>query len=346
MFGREKKEGAKYITIGLIIFILLLTFFIIKPFFIALLSAAVIAYVFYPLYRWVKRFIKNDNLASAIVLITVVLLFLVPLFLVLNTLVREAFGFYSTASDFLSTNKFDISKINDFIYAKSGISININSIILTVSGYLINIVRDFLATIPGTLLNLITMLFVLFYLFKDGEKLIAYIKSLIPINKAYKEKVFNEIGLVTNVVVFGQVLAAIAQATLGVIGFYIFGVRSPIFLGLVMIFFGLIPFLGTPFVWVPASLYLIFNGMMQSNSILFFKGIGLFLYGLILIANIDNVVRAVVGAETAKIHPIVIFIGVIGGIAAFGLIGIFIGPVILSLFLILLKFYKKHSLAN
>jgi predicted PurR-regulated permease PerM len=343
MFGREKNPQAKYILFGFIVLILILTFFILKPFFISILSAAVIAYIFYPLYKWIRKFIKNDTASSIVICVLIVLLFLVPLFIVLNMLVKQTISFYYTASDFMSSNTFDVSKINNFILDKTGIHIDISSIVLTLSGYFVNWLKEFLTSIPSKILNLVIMIFLLYYFFKDGEKIISYLKEFIPLDRKKKEFVINEIGSVTNGLVFGQVLAAVAQGILGMIGFYIFGIKSAVFLGLIMIFFGLIPFIGTPFVWVPASLYLVFTGMINSSSVTFFKGIGLFFYGLLLIANIDNLIRTYVGAGQARLHPVIVFIGVIGGIATFGIIGIVIGPVILSLFFILLKFYKHEK---
>jgi len=346
MFEKFKKEDnhfVKYVSFGFIILLLILTFFILKPFFVSILSAAILAYIFYPLYKLMRKYIKNESVSSLIVCFLILVLFIVPLFLVLNMLTKQIIGFYYTASDFLTNNTFDISTITSFIYDKTGFQIDIGSILLSISGYLISWLKNFFASLPMKLLGLIVTIMLLYFFFRDGERIIDYVKKFIPLNKKNKEKVFNEIGSVTNAIVFGQVLAAVAQGILGIIGFYIFGIKSAVLLGLVMIFFGLIPFIGTPFVWVPASLYLVFTGMMNSSSVTFFKGIGLFFYGLILIANIDNIIRPLVGAEQAKIHPAIVFIGVIGGIATFGIIGIILGPVILSLFLILLKLYNNEK---
>ena len=137
---------------------------------------------------------------------------------------------------------------------------------------------------------------------------------------------------------------ALAQGALGTIGFYIFGVKSAIFWGVIMAIFALIPFIGPAIIWVPASLFLIINGIIANSYWEIGMGIGLFVYGVAIISTIDNILRIKLIGGKSEVHPLTGLIGIIGGIELFGLIGIFVGPILLSLLITLFKdFSGKYA---
>jgi len=132
------------------------------------------------------------------------------------------------------------------------------------------------------------------------------------------------------------------QGVIGAIGFIIFGVGSPIFWGMMMAIFALIPFLGTAIIWVPASLILLIKGFLSNNGWMIGKGIGLFLYGLLIVSTLDNIIKPKLIGHKGKIHPAVVLLGILGGLNLFGFIGIFIGPIILAVFIALSKVYSDE----
>jgi predicted PurR-regulated permease PerM len=141
-------------------------------------------------------------------------------------------------------------------------------------------------------------------------------------------------------VIYAQLFVAFVQGIVGGLGFYLFGVPFPILSGVLIAFFALIPFIGTAIIWVPASLYLIFSGHFSQDFWVFGKGIGLFVYGLFIIATIDNILLAKIVNVKAKVSPIIVIIGVIGGASMFGVIGIFIGPILLPLLITYFETFK------
>jgi predicted PurR-regulated permease PerM len=155
-------------------------------------------------------------------------------------------------------------------------------------------------------------------------------------------QLIKEFGTITHTVVYAQLLIAVAQGIVGTIGYFIFGVPLPILLGFATAFFSLIPTVGTAIVWLPASLYLILTGYIAHDSIILFKGIGLFFYGLLIISMIDNVILAKIVHKKAKVNQILVIIGVIGGGALFGVPGIFIGPILLPLLITYFKTFKER----
>ena len=135
--------------------------------------------------------------------------------------------------------------------------------------------------------------------------------------------------------VLGQGLIAIIQGTLLGIGFLIFGLSDPFFWGIVGIFLSMIPFFGTPFLFVPAGLIAISNGNIGA-------GIGIILYGYLLVTMIDNFIRMAIGRKIANTHPLITIIGVVIGFPLFGIMGILFGPLLLSLFIILARIYRSN----
>jgi predicted PurR-regulated permease PerM len=142
---------------------------------------------------------------------------------------------------------------------------------------------------------------------------------------------------------YGNITIAIMQGILGAIGFMIFGVPSPILWGFVMVLFALIPYFGTAVVWLPAALNLIFSGYLQNNSSLTTRGIFLIVYGVLVISSIDNILKPKLIGAKANVHPILVLIGVLGGLSLFGFVGLFLGPMMLALLMTFIDIYEEEK---
>ena len=110
-----------------------------------------------------------------------------------------------------------------------------------------------------------------------------------------------------------------------------------------MALFALIPVLGTGFIWVPAALIIFFDGLAQNSNFLIFKGAGLFLYGLLIVSSIDNILRPKLIGERAGIHPLIILLGVFGGLLLFGPLGVIIGPLVISITTVIAEIYLSKK---
>jgi len=194
--------------------------------------------------------------------------------------------------------------------------------------------------IPNIIVGVALALFISFFLFKDGKKLMNSVVGMIPLNKQYSNKLIEKFGMVTYSVVYAHIIVAIVQGALGAIGFYIFGIESAIFWGVIMAIFALLPLIGPAIIWIPASLFLLINGIISNSYFGMGMGIGLFLYGIFIISISDNLLRVKLIGGRSDVHPLTVLIGIIGGINLFGLVGIFIGPIALSL---LITFFKDFS---
>jgi predicted PurR-regulated permease PerM len=220
------------------------------------------------------------------------------------------------------------------LYAQDAVSKSTNFIITKVT--------DTLLRLPAILINVLIMFFATFYLLIDGPLLAQRFKRLLPVAKKHQDHITAKLGEVTYALVYGSLVIAVLQGVLGGLAFWAVGVHSPIIWGCVMAVFALIPFLGTGIIWGPAAIYMVLAGASQGDSILLYKGIGLFLFGLLFISTIDNILKPRIIGNRTGIHPVLVLVGVLGGLAAFGIVGFVIGPLIIAVFKSVISIYETE----
>ncbi len=336
----DKKKETKYVLISAVIVLLILAFLIVRPFFNAIITAAITALVFLPVKKFIEKRIKSKNVSTILTLFLIFLIVTLPIMFVLNILSKEAVNAYTLFQEQQSAGKLSIECEKNMFLCSTFVKVSTilgnekivqyeEEIFRKLSGFILSIASSFLVSIPAKILELFIIIFLLFYFLRDSDKIAGFIRDILP--KKQSQNLIQKCSDVIFSVVYGAVLVAIVQGILGAIGFAIFGVPSPVLWGFVMIFFALIPLVGPAIIWLPAALWLIFTGIVTNNHLITFKGIGLLLYGIIIISSIDNILRPKIIGTRAKVHPAVILIGVIGGIGVFGLIGFIAGPLILAL---------------
>jgi predicted PurR-regulated permease PerM len=178
------------------------------------------------------------------------------------------------------------------------------------------------------------MFFGMFYGFREGETFMARIRTLIPLDPTLKDSLFFELRTITQAVLYGQVMTAVIQGSLGGIALLIFGVPNPLFWGAVMIITAFVPVLGTPIIWLPAAIGLMLDGEMG-------RGVGLIIVSATVVTNIDNFIRPRLVSGRTSVHPVLILIGVLGGLHLFGFIGMVVGPLVLAMLVAFVKFYEQ-----
>ena len=186
------------------------------------------------------------------------------------------------------------------------------------------------------------ILILAFFILKDWKSIFKKIYYLLPMRAKTKNRLVKEFGNIAHTVIYAQLFVAFVQGIVATIGFYIFGVPLPILLGIVVAFCALIPTIGTVMVWVPASFFLIINCYFSHDYWLLGKGIGLFIYGILVISTIDNILLVKIVQAKTNISPIVTILGVIGGVSMFGIPGIFIGPILLPLMMTYFETFKER----
>ena len=334
----------------------LLVFLVIKPFIGAILASVVLAYLFYPLYRFLAKKTKNKNFSSLITCFIVIIILLLPLFFILNTLTKEAYVSYLTSKqkvlqvgDFLNgcdpaDNPFCglINYMGDF-FNQPKVKYHLGTTIEKVTSYIIDGASNLVFSIPRFVLNFFVMLFSMFYLFKDEGHMFVNLRKILPLKDVYKKHLFERFGKVISAIIHGYIVVAIIQGIVGGIGFLIFGVSSPLIWGIVMAFAALVPFIGTGVIWLPPALIKLVNGIANNNTGQIIGGILFILYGIIIISSLDNILRPKIIGNKAKVHPVLILVGVLGGLYMLGFIGIIVGPMILALFSTFIQAYEKDK---
>lgn len=336
--------------------ILALAFIITRPFLPALFTGAIIAYLSYPLYKKTLKRINNKNIAAFIIAIVIVLIFTIPLIAVIGLISKEAYTTYTTLNQQnLGTNFMRIvckdegylscRALKSFVsfLPEEDLDYYLQITIKKITEFIIEDIGDFLASIPAFLLNFFVMMFVVYYLLKDGESVAKRIKNILPLKESHKQHVLERFHNITSAVFYGSILTAILQGILGGIGFFILGISSPILWGFIMTIFALIPYFGTAIVWLPAALNLLFIGYLQNDNSFTIRGIVLILYGVFIISTIDNILRPKLISNKAKVHPILVLLGVLGGLSLFGFLGLILGPIMLALLMTFVDIYEEEK---
>ena len=324
-----KRENVIFGVVFLIIGIL--SILVIWPFVSSIVLAGVLTYTLFPIFSFLRKKTGQPRVASALSILVALLLLVVPSFLVAQRLAREVSGAFTT---------FEISNVQRLGNYLSGITGNqfdfqemLDSFFSQLQASIVGIAPDVLGSLTELLLGLFIMFFVMYYAFRDGEGFLNHVKQLLPLDPGLRDKLFNEVRNVTQGVLYGQVMTAVIQGSVATLGFVIFGVGNWIFWGAIMVVLAFLPVFGTPLIWVPAAVDLILQGET-------FAGVGLLVYGITIVTNIDNFVRPKLVSERSKVHPVLVLVGVLGGLKMVGLSGMLVGPLILALLVALIKFWE------
>ena len=190
----------------------------------------------------------------------------------------------------------------------------------------------------GALVGLFLMLFILYFFFRDGEEMVSRGMSLVPLNERRKRRLENHIAEVTRAVVYGNVMTALVQGTLVGIAFWISPLPSPVVFGVIGAICSLIPALGTGLVLAPAAVVMAFQSEWGWTIFLIVWAVG-------VVGLADNFLRPIFISGRARISTLPVFVGAIGGVAAFGPIGLFIGPIVIALVLAIVRFAEEDRAA-
>jgi predicted PurR-regulated permease PerM len=182
------------------------------------------------------------------------------------------------------------------------------------------------------------VIFTMYYLFRDGDKIVAALPAALPLRKDQSDTIITRATEVISAGVYGVVTIAAIQGLLGGLAFWVLGVPSPILWGVLMTFVCMIPVAGSFFIWLPLAIYLMITGHWT-------KAILLVLWGALIISTIDNFLRPKLIKNQTKLHELFVFFSVLGGMRVFGLLGIILGPVVLAITIGLIKTFSRDDRA-
>ena len=190
-----------------------------------------------------------------------------------------------------------------------------------------------LGSLTRFMMNFLLLLFVLFFVLRDHDKLIAFIRHALPLSRSQEDILFKEVKDVSKSALLGSLLTALTQGIVGGFGLWLAGFPG-VFWGVVMAFASLIPFVGTALIWVPAAFYLAVTGEIEWAGFML-------LWGALVVGSIDNFLRPLF-MQGSSMSTVVVFFSLIGGLQVFGLMGLIYGPLVFAVALVLFKIYEKE----
>jgi len=300
------------------------------PFLTYIVLAGILTYTLFPVYGFFLRRLGRAELASMLCIVITLLVMVLPTIFLIKELVQQVSGAYT------SLKMDNVARVTDYLDRITGYRLQemIDSGVEQIRKSMLAMAPNVLGSIGQLLLGLFIMFSVMYYAFRDGERFVQRLRQLLPLEPSLKESLFYELRTITQAVLYGQVMTALIQGGLGALGLLIFGVPNWLFWGAIMMLTAFIPLLGTPIVWGPAALSLILGGATA-------RGIGLLIYSGALVMNIDNFLRPRLMSGRTKVHPVLILIGVLGGLQVFGFVGLLVGPLVLALLVAFVRFYEE-----
>jgi len=335
----KEKETKKIISFSLLGILTIMAFLIIRPFILIIVTSMVLGYIFYPLYLKLVKFTKSKNISAALLSLLIILAIAIPLWFTVPVIIRQTFNIYTSLQriDFITPLKNIAPKFFSSSEFTRDFAITVNQIISKGASALMNKFGEIITNIPLIFMQLVIMLFIFFFTLRDGDKMAKFLKQLSPFSPK-TEKIFIErFSNITKSVIYGMFTVGIIQGIVTGIGLYIFKAPQPLFLTMFAILFGIIPIVGPWLVWIPVSIVLIVTGKVA-------QGIGLALYGFLILTWIDFLIRPYFVKRKSGMSHIVALIGMLGGGYLFGVIGFVIGPLILGYLTLLLEFYRTKTL--
>ncbi|RLA97600.1 MAG: hypothetical protein DRG32_03280 [Deltaproteobacteria bacterium] len=337
------------LLIALLIAFFYLFYLIISPYFSILLWAVVLSIIFYPLNRLIRRVTKDrKGISALIVTVLVILIIVIPFGFFVQLLAKELLDAFDLLERFISEGGVEkiwewiqnsplFKRLSEHLMKQLNLTgADLEAILMEnahrLSLYIANQTSKSIRGVSSAVFQFALMSVALFYLLRDGEEIINKVKALLPFSRADSEKLLGKMVEMIQATIYGGIVVALVQGFLGGVGFWIVGLPSPIFWGAVMAAFSFLPIIGAFLIWIPASIILILQGS-------YLKGILLFGWGAVIVSSSDNILRPVLISGRTKVHALLLFFGVLGGLKAFGFLGFVLGPLIITVCLAMIEFY-------
>ncbi len=313
--------------------------FLFRPYFSALLLAGVLAIVFKPAYRRAVLAFHSENLGAFITTLLVVLIIFTPLAFLGVQLLREATGLYADLAEPGGTSAVGemLSAAWERYLGPLGVAVpeaGFRDLLRQVLNWFIDNFGYIFASVTELVLMVFLSILGVFYFLRDGDNLRARVMNLLPLSEHYADIIFDRLQRMVNSVIRGSLVVAVIQGIATGVGFWIFGVPNSAFWGMVTVLAALLPTFGTSLVTIPGVIYLWVSG--QSGPAL-----GMAIWALAGVGLIDNLLAPQVMKHGTSLHPFLILLAVLGGIAWLGPIGFLAGPLILSFIFALLEIYPS-----
>jgi predicted PurR-regulated permease PerM len=341
-----KQESVNKLTVLLLVTGVSVVFAImIRGYLMTLLLAGVLAALSQPLFRRILS-VTGDRrtLASILTLLVILLMVIIPLAIVLSIVVVQAVQVGQAVGPWIQRTVSQpaellagLESLPFYEYLaqyQDDVVTGIGNLVSSLSSLLVNSASQLTSSTVQAVFLFFIFLYAAFFFMKDGEKLIDLILYYLPLEDEPERKLLDHFTSVSRATLKGTLLIGLIQGVLAGLGFWVAGINSVMFWGLVMTVLSIIPLIGSSLVWIPAVAILAVSGRIGA-------AVGLGLYCAILVGSIDNILRPILVGKDTKMHELFILLSTLGGIGLFGIWGVLIGPVIAALFVSIWDLYGK-----
>ena len=331
-----KEQYWKYSLVTIIVVLGTILFVEFIPFLGGILGACTIYILVRKqmLYLTEKKHLRRSFVA-VILLLETILCFLIPLSLAVWLFINKLQNFNLDPTQLVKSAE----HIANLIEQRTGYDVLDTSNIMSAVSILPKIGQVLMGEISGFAINVAVLVLILYFMLIGGAKMEKYVYSILPFSDENKKNVLNEINMIVTSNAIGIPLLAIIQGLIALLGYWIFDVPSPFLFGFLTCFATIIPVVGTALVWLPLALYMTLTGDWVNAA-------GLTAYALIIITNVDNLIRFILQKKMADTHPLITIFGVIIGLSLFGFMGIIFGPLLISIFILCFNIFKEKYLDN
>ena len=331
-----KEQYWRYSLIAIIIGVSVILFFEATPF----LGGIRGAFTIYILLRKQMFYLTEQmrirpSIAASLLLGETILFFLIPISLAVWLIIDKIQDINLDPTLLLNAGQ----EFADFIQKQTGFDVWEKSNILKALSVLPQIGQFLVSGISSFAINVVVLIFILYFMLIGGRAMERYMYTLVPFDDRNKDEVLGEINMIVKSNAIGIPLLALIQGIVALIGYLIFGAPDPLLFGFLTCLATIIPIVGTALVWVPLAAYMALAGD-------WIHALGLFVYSLLILTNVDNLIRFVLQKKLADTHPLITVFGVVIGLSVFGFMGIIFGPLLLSLLLLCVDIFKKTYLDN
>lgn len=340
-----KSKLEQYSFLLLLIVVSVLFFYLLKPFFAPVFWACAVSLLFYPVQELLRRrWGDKPNLIALSTLLLCVIVVVIPVLLILSSFVEQGANVYAriqsgeiNLNDYLERFRTapSVQRVTDWLELDlAAIEERATAGALAASGFAARNVFSLGQTTFQFILSLGLMLYMTFFLLRDGPKLVDLIARALPLGDARERLLFAKFAEVTRATVKGNLVVAIVQGALGGVIFWILNIPGPILWAVAMAIVSLIPAVGAGLIWLPFSIYLFITGEIGS-------GLTLIIYGLVVIGLADNILRPLLVGRDTKLPDWLVLLSTLGGISMFGINGFVMGPLIAALFIVFWQIFSR-----
>lgn len=310
------------------------------PFFPAVAWALALAVLFTPLHRWFESKIKSPNLAATGCVLAAALIVVMPAMFVAERIISEASRGAGNVNAMIDSGEWRrifeahplLAPVGQWIERQ----FNLPEIVNSATSWLTSTAASFVQGSVLQLIGLVLTFYMLFYFLRDRRALFDSIRSLSPLSETDMNRMFVGVADTVHATLYGTFAVAVVQGALGGLMFWWLGLPTPLLWGIVMALLAVVPVLGAFIIWIPAAIFLVLEGSVE-------KALVLTLWGTIVVGGIDNLLYPMLVGKRLKMHTVVAFVSLVGGLIVFGPSGLILGPIIFTVTRILLEIWSRQN---